>query len=460
MIWIRAGCSILSSAGHEGIEKQAQRNGKLLRKTQHPGSDRRTQGLLALFLFVATLLTALLHWGGALDQFLRFRSDSLGYYQYLPGVFITHDLYELPWSQRLENGHTLNLFCIGVSILQLPFFCLGHLAATLLGNDVDGYSAPYAVAQFVGASFYLSVAGLLLHGVLRRSFDGSIPWVAVLLIVGCSTLYYYTSYEAGMSHGYSFFLVSALLYLTCSVVDDARPWHLLLLFPVLGSIVLTRPLNGVLVLVPLLWGTSNISGFRERLGVLWKWPWATLVGCGVAIAMTLPQLAYWHAITGRWVLFTYGVKEEGFDFSAPHLFDVLISHQNGWFIYSPFMGVVMLALLWTAWRGDAGARATLLVWAIAWYIYGSWWAWWLGGAYGYRGFIEYSALLVVPLAHLLGWIRGRGAVLRTGFAVVCVVFAFMNIRMSYIYHAPWDGPEWTWRSYFDKVQEAFFIFGP
>jgi hypothetical protein len=124
------------------------------------------------------------------------------------------------------------------------------------------------------------------------------------------------------------------------------------------------------------------------------------------------------------------------------------------------MIMVMTVLLWQAWRKESGARTSLVIWAIAWYFYGSWWAWWLGAAYGFRGFVEYSALFVPPTIQLLLWMSAVRIWWRYLCVTIVVGLIFINVRMSYIYQAPWDGPDWSWRKYVDKVQESFFVPGP
>jgi hypothetical protein len=121
------------------------------------------------------------------------------------------------------------------------------------------------------------------------------------------------------------------------------------------------------------------------------------------------------------------------------------------------MAAVLLTLLWQARRLGTGARTVLVVWCITWYLYGCWWAWWLGGAFGYRGFIEYSAFLALPLSGLVGHAVALKPAPRRMAAGIAAVLVFMNLRLSIIYASPWDGPDWTWARFWEEMGRAFFL---
>lgn len=419
--------------------------------------NRRAGTALALAIGACALISGLLKHQDHLHELLRWGSDSLGYYQFLPAVLIDHDLGRMPWVHMLENGKGLSIFSVGVAYLQLPFFFLGHAWASASGAEANGYSAPYAVMQLVGAAAYLAAGCRLLYGVLALRTDARTALVTVALLYLATNLFYYGSFEAGMSHVYSFFLFAALLALTERWMRMPGPETLIALLVTGALIILVRPLNAVALLLPVLYRTSGITAVLARWRPVLAMGPALALGALFVAALVLPQLTYWHAITGKWVLFTYGTKQESFDFSAPHLFDLLVSHQNGWFIYTPLMAAVLLTLLWQARRPGTGARTVLVVWCITWYLYGCWWAWWLGGAFGYRGFIEYSAFLALPLSGVVGHAVALKPAPRRMATGIAALLVFMNLRLSIIYASPWDGPDWTWARFWEEIGRAFFL---
>jgi len=419
-------------------------------------SPRKLGISLALMLFVLALCLGWWANHHRMHEILRHGSDPLGYYQFLPALLGTHTFDALPWSVGLENGRSLSVFSIGVALLQAPFFMGAMVSAAISGQPVDGYSCPFVWARLVAAAFYLALGCVLTFHVLRRWFPLHIALLTPVVLFVTTNLWFYTGYDAGMSHVYAFFLFAWLLHLTVGMVATPSGPRLFGLFVCATLIVLVRPLNAIALLVPLLFGTP----LRQALPTRWAWikafPGAAIAGLLAALVLLAPQLAYWHHVTGDLLVFTYGKKGEGFDWLHPHLIDVLFSHQNGWFVYSPIMLAVMVAVIAGAWKGRPGFRVFLLVWALAWYSYASWWNWWLGGAYGHRGFVEHYALLAPALAVVLDRLlrAGRGPKF-AGLALIALC-AFLNVRMSMLYNSPWDGPDWTWQRVFEVWSKAFF----
>ncbi len=413
-----------------------------------PLADQRTwtQRIWAggLLLWVLAFLLAWSASSHRLEEVLDHQSDQWGYYHYLPALLGTHEWHQLPWTVDLGNGNRLSVFSLGVAWMQAPFFLLGAAAAWLTGQPVDGYSLPFVFAQFAAAAFYLSLGCVLLALVLRRLHDGRTATLVPLLLFGATNLYFYSTYDTGMSHVYAFFLLAAMVHLTVRMNERPSGVTLALLMAVCGLLVLVRQLNAAAVLFPLLYGKPVREALKDRLSWVRQHPAATTVGAIAVILFWLPQLLYWKHVTGQWLVFTYGKKGEGFDWLHPHLLDVLASHQNGWFIYTPLMLGVMAVLAWHAWKGTTGARLVLIIWALVWYTYASWWCWWLGGSFGHRGFIEYYALLALPLAWGLQALFQRTRWMQEVVFVGVALLVFLNVRMSRIYQWPWEGPDWTW----------------
>jgi hypothetical protein len=412
---------------------------------------------LAGLLFLTALSVALWVHEDKLGSFLRNGTDSLGYYQWLPSILLEGRLDAMPWVHVLENGNGLSLFNIGVALMLLPFFLAGHCWALAAGIETDGYSSPYCVAQFAAAAFYLALGSLLAYRVLRRYHSQRTAlWATGLLYLG-TNLFYYASFEPGMSHVYSFFLFALLLWLTEKWIERPRAFLLPGMAVALMLIVLVRPLNGIAVLIPALYRTHGPRDALARWRPVVRMRPGILVAAGMALLLLFPQLLYWHAMTGHWIVFTYGTKGESFDFSAPHLLDIIVSHQNGWFLYTPMMLPVMASLVLLSRRSGTGARTILAIWALAWYLYGSWWAWWLGAAFGYRGFVDYFALLALPLAAIVARALSFKTFWRKVAVGMAVFLVFLNIRLSVTYTSPWDGPDWTWASYERALERALFL---
>ncbi len=115
-----------------------------------------------------------------------------------------------------------------------------------LGRDADGYGKPYVMAIGLAAIVY---ALLGLWAVTATARLPQYVQVIVVLVLAFGThLFYYTIVAPGMSHVYSFALVT-LFFLAGRryfILPSAR--LVLVMGVLLGLIVLVRPVNGLAVL--------------------------------------------------------------------------------------------------------------------------------------------------------------------------------------------------------------------
>ena len=97
-------------------------------------------------------------------------ADGLGYYSYLPAIFIYND-YEFAFTKSVSGKYEkmnfgdgflketdsgkVNKYYLGLSILLLPFFLIAHFLAIILGLPADGYSQIYQISVLLAANFYV-----------------------------------------------------------------------------------------------------------------------------------------------------------------------------------------------------------------------------------------------------------------------------------------------------------------
>ena len=159
-----------------------------------------------------------------------------------------------------------------------------------------------------------------------------------------------------------------------------------------------------------------------------------------------PQMLYWKAMSGHWVKYSY--ENERFIYWAhPKIAEVLLDVQNGWLLWSP----IMLFLFWSlvVKRKDprTNALGTTVVLVIITYLFASWWAWWFGGAFGHRCYIDYYPLLAFPLAVTMESILGaKRLYVKILLFVVITLFCYYSVAMATMYFTGgmWDGPAWQW----------------
>lgn len=415
----------------------------------------------SLFLMVAVICV---HCGWSIHsgdpyEFLRRGGDALGYYQWLPSVFIEHNVDRMPWTHGMESGTWISLFTLGVALLQLPFFLIGHLCASFLDYPMNGYSSPYGVAQVFGAATYAAAGTVLAFRLARRFSTTESALLAAVTLFSATNLFYYSLYSPTMSHVYSFFLVGLFSYCAIRIQDDdqrpARVVHVML-FVVTGSLlVLVRQLNILICLFPLLLALGSPRGVKEFVNVLTKRRGIFLLALFLALVPWVLQSMYWYHIVGEIVTFTYGKKGEHFEFDKMVPGMVMVGPRNGWLVYTPIMIPVLVLLVIYAWRNVQPARAILTVLVVVWLVYSAWWCWWLGSSFGYRGFVDIYALLAIPLAWVFRTVFNRTLSFRLVSACVLITLVVLNFGLTERYTWEWSFQSWSWQRFFEQVSIVF-----
>ncbi len=390
-------------------------------------------------------------------------SDQEGYYIYLPAVFIHGGFENVPCGNGCNEVQTPNgpmiftKYTYGVALMESPFFLVAHAMSPIFGYPRDGRSLPYIWAVIIAAISYMLVGLWLISKLLSElKFSRSIQWIVPIAILLGTNLFYYTFREAGMSHVYSFFLISLLTYASHRKSNSSGAiWNLLTAVP-LALIILIRPTNAIAGIIPLMWGAS-FSDIPSRILKFLKDGRWIIAFVFAAVVLFTPQLLYWKMVTGKYLFYSYG--DEGFVYwNRPKILEVLLSVQNGWLIYSPIMLTALFGLLVMIRKRISGWQMPTVLILLATYVFASWWAWWFGGAYGHRCYVDFLPILAVPFAVGTNTFINRDFLARYAFVVLAVLAIYVNIRMSDIYHGLWDGPNWTWCSYLDKLKEVFYIF--
>lgn len=394
-------------------------------------------------------LFGLVFFGLAIQNFKNrgtiYHQDAAGYYLYLPSVFIYHDLDQISFHSKMDslrdwylipqvNGRVLNKYPIGVAILEFPFFILAHSYVLFCSPSflADGYSLPYQISGIVSNIFWVIVGLILLRQYLRNYFDDRLIFFSLLGLTFGTNLYYYTIYEPGMSHTYSFFLFSGVLYYTQRWYQLLRKGDLFALALCSGLILVTRPVNFPILFIPALWwlGAPN---WRHYIPNIWNTHRATILqALCLFLLFPLLQLAYWRYISGSFFVDTY--PNEYFDFSDPHIFQGLFSFRKGWWVYTPLVSLALIGFI-PFWKSRRNlATLVLFIIALAVYITFSWKQWWYGGSFGCRPMVEYLAVLTLPFIYLLNYLFMKGNKVYSGLLVlIMVLFITLNIFQSYQY---------------------------
>ncbi|MGB3078690.1 MAG: hypothetical protein WBB31_06390 [Saprospiraceae bacterium] len=405
-------------------------------------------------------------------------SDSEGFYDYLPGLFIIKDYHKLPpgsiapyylgtvYPYNNSNGEFVNKFTCGVSYFELPFFGIGYFISKLKGADPNNYFSPIYCKAIAFGGILITLLGLLLlyKTLLNTSLglnENKAFWTVLSVYFG-TNLFHYSTKEMGMSHVYSFFLFCLLIYHLPKYFKKPDFLNNILLGGLLGWIVLIRPTNFILILLVFLYDVYSKQNLNDRIQFFVK-NWRSICFIPVAgFAIIFPQLLYWKEMAGRWIFYSYA--DEGFKYwNNPKILAVLFDVQNGLLLYSPMVLLMMIGIFYGLKIKKYHSPAMLLIFILATYAFASWWAWWFGGAFGHRSYVEYYALLAIPLAGLINKVfSSPKRIVRISFQFLLIILMIYSIRLSYLYSSlggPWDGADWRWNwekyewimSYFFKI---------
>jgi hypothetical protein len=405
------------------------------------------------------------HWG----YFLMLSWDSQGYYLYLPAVLINHGFENLDVRADKNNPDTYTFspypgtdkvftkYTYGVALMESPFFIISRALYKLRHSDEPGvYSSTYMISIIYADSFYLA-AGLFFLGLfLLRYFH---LWVIILteLIIWLGTnLLFYTSFTIGFSHVCSFFLIASLICLTPVLYERRKTIHILFAAVIFGLISVIRPTNIVIILYPLLYDVYSWQQLKNRVQLLLQ-NLKLFICFGIfAFIAWLPQLAYWHYLSGNWLIYSY--QGEGFTrWKDPKIFSVLFHPQNGFFLFAPLMLLSMVGLVVCIRRKIFSGGPILLIFLITDYICGSWHYWNFGASYGFRPYIDFLPLLAIPLAYFLDAAGRWHMPYRIVLGASIIFLLFISIRLQIIYVYPWQGPDWGWQDIVRIHKEALFI---
>jgi hypothetical protein len=331
------------------------------------------------------------------------RSDGIGYYSYLPAIFIYHDYkfsfidnikkkhdkanYEAIFLTSTSNGKVDKYF-IGLSLLWLPFFLIAHFLSHLLGLQSDGYSLLYQISLLMAANFYLWLGcrytrKMLLQYLIPQSV---VAFIILLLVFG-TNLSFYTTFDPELSHVYSFAMIAAFLYFIHSFFKSENKKHLYISIFIFGIIVLVRPSNAVVALVIPFFGWN----YKTFMKIIKKHLKDIVIGFLLLLTMISLQLVLYYLQTGHFIVWSYG--EERFYFANPQMFNVLVSYRKGLFVYVPLSLVSLVGLVFLYRVNKFQFAAFLFSILLFTYVISCWWCWWYGASFGQRAFVDYYSLL-------------------------------------------------------------------
>ena len=393
-------------------------------------------------------------------------SDSEGYYMYLPAWFI-HDGFEhihvrtKVYKRNPETNKYYTKYSMGVALAQAPMFLLTDLIVRKIpGKEYAGTEMVYSRSIVLSGWLFCVLGLFFIVKWLRKSTEPHIILVGLIAMLFGTNLWYYATAGAGMSHTYSFGLFSIVLYLIDKVYRSGSCSWLngVLLGVIISWIILIRPTNAILLPFIFLYSHDGNLNLKQRIN-FWISDWMKLIPFVLASAILwYSQLQQWADMRGGSSAYSY--TNEGFIYwSKPKMLRVLIDVQNGLLLYSPVILISLYGLVRYFNEKLVMSRLILGLFFVMTWVFGSWWAWWFGGAYGHRCYVEFYAILIIPFIWVVEQVhRSKNIVSIILFYVILLLMLYYSLGLTYAYRSPWDGPNWNWHEFSTIVREGLFRF--
>ena len=345
--------------------------------------------------------------------------DTLGYYLYLPLIFIYNDLgmkdvqvvqdlisqYQLSGSfyqaWLADTGFWVIKYTSGEAILLLPFFLIGHLLTLVTGGTPDGFSVFYQYSIWAGCLCYLLVSLILLRKILLHFFNDRIAAFTLLCVLLGTNYYIQAASNPAVIHLILFFLYTLLIYTTIKWHEQPSAGWMATIAITAGLTIITRPTDVICLIIPFLYNIYSKETLKQKFTLLNAHKWQLLMAAVIVIGIGCLQLRYWKFATGHWLINSYNNPGEGMDFLTPHLWQVLFSFRKGWYLYTPIMLLATVGIYFTHKLHREMAWPITIFFLCNLYLVACWSCWWYAGSFSQRAFIQSYPLMAIALGSLI-----------------------------------------------------------
>ncbi len=384
------------------------------------------------------------------------RSDGEGYYAYLPAILIYRDvslravvngplLHKAPQGASLwrNTGRYFIKYPIGEAILISPFFVIGYGVAHLKDANLNGYSPPFQYMAAFSGLFYGVLGLFILWMVLQRYFKSNTILLSLTALLFGTNLFHYATYDNIFSHIYSFFLFALFLLFVERIYRSSTFFDFIVLGLVGGLILITRPTNGLWLIFAFLFGIHSFQDFKERLK-FWKLNWVKCLFALLALLGVVSiQFAYWKAITGSFLFYSY--ENESLNFDKPEILNVLFSVKKGLFFWAPLLLTVFPGIFFVRKMAKGYFLPILVFFPLNIYVISSWHTWTYGGSFGQRPFTESIPMFAIALCSLyegLPSARWRRVVI--GVIIVTCILSIWLMFKYWVGLIPYNDTTWDY----------------
>ena len=398
--------------------------------------------VISLIVISATIIIAVFKY----PQSNIFAYDNFGFYMHLPNTFIYHDITLKDFSlieqinnkynltptfyqlDRLKNGNTIDRFFMGISILILPFFFIGHIIALIFGYNIDGYSEPYQWAIIFSGIFYAITGFFFLRKITLKFLNDLSTSVTLLIFFYGTNIFFFTALGNPFPHVYLFTLYALLIYYTILWHENHKIKNACILGLVLGLLIVSRPSEIISIFIPLLWGIKDKKSLVEKWELLKNKKKQLFYVFLFTFIAGLPQIIYWLIVAHKPVYFPYTDPQSGLNFLKPRFAWVLFSYRKGWFVYSPLMLLAISGLILLYKKQKRIFFSVFVYLFLNLYLIACFSSL---ISYGYRAFIQSYAILIIPFGFCIDFLINHKRLIKGIAAIILIGFFIINIFQAW-----------------------------
>ena len=346
----------------------------------------------------------------------------------------------------VDNGNELNIYHMGLAIVQMPSFLLGDVTASIFNYERDGFSKPYHVFYLLNALFFILLGLFYLKKLLRLFFTDNITGLSILLIYLGSNALVTFGIQYDLTHLYLFAFNSIFLFHLFQYLQTDKKRSLILSALFLGLTVCIRPTQVLFGIIPLFillqkHKTNKVKAIKKLL-------WFPLFG----LIWNIPQIYYWYSISGD--LLVPNMHTEEIVIIDPNIVDFLFSYKKGWILYSPLFILLPFGFyqLFQKYRNLFWACITFTLSYIL--VMSSWECWWYASSFGSRVMTDIYPLLALVIGSILAASNTlKYKVLLYIYISLCVILSLFQSYQStkYIIHPERMTKEQYWQV-FGKIE--------
>lgn len=374
--------------------------------------------------------------------------DGFGYYMYLPSLFKEGNLdIQKEWAEKLqneycggtvvyqllpqENGKNIDLYHMGMAVVELPGYLAGDLFAKALGYKQDGFSKPYYIA-FVINMFLILILGLVyLRKLLLLFFSENIAALSLLILVSASNLFITFSESFTLPHCALFSLNTLFLYYTIIHYRTGSNRSLYVASLILGLTVFIRPTQALWGIIPFILFYGKYQTRKEFWKKIALFPLAGLI-------WNIPQIIYWKIIGGKLIM--HNLHTEELIFTDPNLWKFLFSYRKGWLLYSPVFFAAIAGILVSYFKDKRLFFALSSFTILNIFVLSSWECWWYAASYSSRVMVDSYATFALGFGFLLVYIQQKKIVQISLFVflfgvTVLNILQSIQFRKGYLDHS-------------------------